>query len=1064
MFASKLALLFFSLVVLVAPGLGDGTVLSGTFVLRNDATLVNASLSGTFYYRYPKNQRTVTDAVVRYEYNVGQIVVSDLYDYKNQSKYSMCPRRCTAEPMKQTPDKWWFVSGDVVSSEKTAPEGFKWYDRPTASANQQLKSICLSTQKDPSSDSSFKIAGIEFFDGRKLTINPTSVKVNGISYTNTKFSTKGYDCPAPTCKTYADLIFVIDNSASLDNREWKQQLDFVKNVQNSFTLGKDATYTSLIAFRGPGSDKCGGKKYSQLCVEKKYIGCGGRTSWRPTNDCYFDRYCRRATNSDKFKVHYPLGTSTTPKDRGDSGNTCQAYGLEEAMRQFDNHRSENSRIPSRIVVAVTDGFDMCPNKTRAAAKKLIEEYDALVIEVGVGLQCKYDEEFLKSIASNLGTPAYVSVNDYGSISSIIDKIVAPVCDQASSSGCSSDCHGFCGCGECFCPDCDTSSDSCFDNVCTEHDGTASGCVLKEDPCSTEEDKCTIWRCDGTKPKDERCLYTNVTCGAENLKKCQSVKCHKVGGCSDVMNNDNMCDNGNKCQEWKCTGQGEDGCQLMKEVKCEDPEKRPCIEASCDPSTGKCVMTDTCKKYANECYDVVCGKEGCEFTMKNEPVIDDCVESANCVNESGWRVVKKTPAFCKDEAEKKGEQTLCMLFECKASEGGCVSSVDERCTADVCTAEILAECKANLTHTASECQTVRCETEKGRAKCVYEMVRCESDGPCTEGFCDLETGTCKRREVENPYKDEAEGNLCYEVFCNKESNKYELRETELNQQCKTDECAVRKCVKDIGCVADTTICQSSNCTTRKCEEGKCVETAVSCPENLCQGSECVEEKGGCVLYDKDPKTVCTEYPSTCYDIKCNPADEKCSYTLKKPPSDDPCTVYTCDNDTGVWTEAAKCDDHIVCTDDRCSYDGKCTNFPTDCLDLSMSGYSCFTAACTERRGCYRKLYANAYVDICGNCIREDGDMGSQSATESADENCLDGMGNNALQPALTTAAVVGIALVAIVVGIALTVSGVFGTKELVKRAQSAQNTSAHSNPLYETDDTEMTNPAFMGDTQ
>ena len=149
MFASKLALLFFSLVVLVAPGLGDGTVLSGTFVLRNDATLVNASLSGTFYYRYPKNQRTVTDAVVRYEYNVGQIVVSDLYDYKNQSKYSMCPRRCTAEPMKQTPDKWWFVSGDVVSSEKTAPEGFTWYDRPTASANQQLKSSVFRLSRTP---------------------------------------------------------------------------------------------------------------------------------------------------------------------------------------------------------------------------------------------------------------------------------------------------------------------------------------------------------------------------------------------------------------------------------------------------------------------------------------------------------------------------------------------------------------------------------------------------------------------------------------------------------------------------------------------------------------------------------------------------------------------------------------------------------------------------------------------------------------------------------------------------------------------------------------------------
>ena len=209
-------------------------------------------------------------------------------------------------------------------------------------------------------------------------------------------------------------------------------------------------------------------------------------------------------------------------------------------------------------------------------------------------------------------------------------------------------------------------------------------------------------------------------------------------------------------------------------------------------------------------------------------------------------------------------------------------------------------------------------------------------------------------------------------------------------------------------------------------------------------------------------MCKEFPATCYDVQCNPVKNKCEYSEKEPPSSDPCMIYTCDNETGVWTEVAKCDDGVRCTDDRCSYDGKCTNLPTDCPELSMVDYPCFAPACTERRGCYRKLYANAYVDICGNCIREDMDDMSTSVTQSEEESCLDGMGNNSLQPALTTAAVVGIVLVAIVVGIALTVSGVFGTKELVKRAQSAQNTSAHSNPLYENDEQEMTNPAFIGD--
>ena len=1005
--------------------------------------------------------------------------MSELYDYKNQAKYSMCTSKCIAETMEQQPDQWWYANGDTVAWDKTAPSGFTWYDR----SSSQLKSICLSTKNQPSSSNSFKIAGIEFADGRKLTVEPSSVKVNSIDYESDKFSIGDFQCPVPTCKTFADLIFVVDSSYSLNEEEWNQQISFVRSVQKSFTLGSDATYTSLISF---SAEHNGCSKYWQeFCEDKRepdwrrgesadsLFGIYGDKNsfdpkWRPKSDCRFDKYCSHVSDSHRFKLHYDLmGADALGKtvERTMYENTCQAYGLEEAMRALDRSKRKNMNPPPQaIVVVVTDGFDMCPNRTRKAAKKLIEEYKALVVEVGVGLECRYDEDFLKSIASKLAgedAPAYVSVDDYASIKNIIDNIVAPVCDGFSSSGCSNDCHGFCGCGQCFCPDCDTPKDSCYESTCTARDGTASGCVLKEDPCGDEEDACKVWQCDGTKSKEDRCSYTEVTCGAEKLKKCQSVKCHKVGGCGAVVNNDNMCDRGNKCQVWNCTGEGEDGCALVSEVKCEDP--RPCIESKCDPTTGECLYTDTCKQYANACYDVVCGMNGCNFTEKQKPQVDACVEDVTCVNSSGWRTVKKTAESCREEAEKEGKQTVCMLYECKADEGGCVSTVNKNCEADICTAEFEANCKKNLKHNATECQTVHCETIEGEATCVYESVKCESDGPCTEGYCDQETGTCKSREVENPFGHTLDGNRCFEVFCNSVTNQYEKRATEENENCVSDECAVRQCDSERGCVADSSICQSTNCTRASCRDKKCVREEVSCQSSLCQVSECIEEQGGCVQHDREPTEVCKEKPATCYDVKCNPVTDACEYSEKKPPSSDPCMLYTCDMETGVWTEASKCDDGILCTDDRCSYDGTCTNLPTDCPDLSMVGFTCFAPACNERRGCYRKLYANAYVDICGNCIREDVTADpNATVTSSEEDNCMDGMGNNSLQPALTTAAVVGIVLVAIVVGIALTVSGVFGTKELVKRAQGAQNQSAHSNPLYETDEQEMTNPAFLGD--
>jgi len=119
-----------------------------------------------------------------------------------------------------------------------------------------------------------------------------------------------------------------------------------------------------------------------------------------------------------------------------------------------------------------------------------------------------------------------------------------------------------------------------------------------------------------------------------------------------------------------------------------------------------------------------------------------------------------------------------------------------------------------------------------------------------------------------------------------------------------------------------------------------------------------------------------------------------------------------------------------------------------------------AVCAEEKGCFRRQYAGAYFDICGNCIRTD-PFASASMAEVLDCVSYEEMVVN--KEGLAAAAIALIILGAIIIGAALAVSGIMGTKALVDRARGAQNQSVVSNPLFQDSDTEMTNPAFIGDT-
>jgi len=130
---------------------------------------------------------------------------------------------------------------------------------------------------------------------------------------------------------------------------------------------------------------------------------------------------------------------------------------------------------------------------------------------------------------------------------------------------------------------------------------------------------------------------------------------------------------------------------------------------------------------------------------------------------------------------------------------------------------------------------------------------------------------------------------------------------------------------------------------------------------------------------------------------------------------------------------------------------------------------------------RKLLRNAYIDVCGNCIEEKKPeevvTSSDASTNGNDDNvivapsssqsssgvdlleCTGAPPRPIITEGLAAASVALIIIAAIVGGVGVAASGIIGTKVLIDRAKEADNQSAHSNPLYQNNETELQNPAF-----
>ncbi len=417
-----------------------------------------------------------------------------------------------------------------------------------------------------------------------------------------------------------------------------------------------------------------------------------------------------------------------------------------------------------------------------------------------------------------------------------------------------------------------------------------------------------------------CLGTPADCDDGN--PCTDDSCvEEQGGCVNIPNAF-PCDDGDACTSVDLCSDGT--CSGSSPIVCDDGNS--CTLDSCDPASGcvnavqdgqcddgnACTVGDACE--GGEC---IAGTNTCKCQSDQDCANDEdgdlCNGTLFC-NKSGWPYVCEvnpaTIVTCNGALD-----TECIANTCDPSTGTCSQTpINESgsCDADgsVCTPNDI-------------CSSGACVAD--------ESVSCDDNNPCTDDFCDANSG-CQNPPNTDPC--DADDNPCT-----------------VNDSCQSGSCIKgpnKECDDDNLCTFDT-----CDMNTGKCNyDGEAYE-ALPCDAdgNLCTASD-VCKSGVCfpgAAKDCDDGNVCT-------DDACDPKDG-CVHTPNLAPCDadgsactqaDACNSGVCQ--AGVVKE---CDDGNDCTVDSCAKDSG------DCL---------FDAQILEGKDCDADGSVCTPYDVCaaGTC--------------------------------------------------------------------------------------------------
>ena len=352
-------------------------------------------------------------------------------------------------------------------------------------------------------------------------------------------------------------------------------------------------------------------------------------------------------------------------------------------------------------------------------------------------------------------------------------------------------------------DCDDGVD-CTVDTCD----AVFGCAHETDYGACDDGiDCTVDTCN----KTDGCkhLTSELLCDDDN--PCTDDTCSAETGCLNAWNTA-PCDDGNTCTSDDACVNG--ACSGTKTQVCEAPH--PCLEASCDPSTGACALSPIagCSAPLEPCLPgAVAGVGGCDEGVCH-PTLNACVE---CLT----RTDCKAGHACWDNYCVAIKTCMSDVF-CDALGGVCDFSTPGFFYCVDCLAE--ADCPAGLSCVDRQCmKLVPCSSH---AECDYvcdldagHCVRCLMDAHCPAGFrCDAgdcEPAICLDDSCGGPvWYDCGEGGAAYEpgIDCD-----------------DANACTADACDPEGGCLHDP-----SPLTGAECEDDDPCTYATTCMAGACVG--------------------------------------------------------------------------------------------------------------------------------------------------------------------------------------------------------------------------------------
>jgi len=526
--------------------------------------------------------------------------------------------------------------------------------------------------------------------------------------------------------------------------------------------------------------------------------------------------------------------------------------------------------------------------------------------------------------------------------------------------------------------------TCKDGKCVVKEGTVVSCPVPSSPCQTVYCSKQTGECktDNLPPAtlcsdNDACTGKDAcydgTCKGEALicsdtDPCTNDSCDPAAGCvhepaSDVPCDDgNPCTTGDSCADGKCiSGTNECVCQTDADcsndendkcsgtmiclqgkcvldpktvVKCDASLDTPCSKNLCNPTTGKCALTqipdgtvcddklfctkdDVCQQGkclggkldcadGNPCTDDVCveAQQGCVYLNNTLPCNDDsqCTKNDSC--KSGKCL--GDPVSCDDG-------NVCTKDSCNAATGCAHAPADGSCDdGDKCT-------------TGDSCS---------QGKCTGQPLPCDDANPCTTDVCDPAIG-CKFTNNSLPCED---GNPCT-----------------VKDICQDGKClsgAPKDCDDDNACTADScdpaTGCVQTPQSGTPCDDGNPCTLADSCKNGVCSSGsiDSCDDKNPCTQDGCNTNSGCTHTPQpgkACNDgDACTTGDicvnDKCAGSPLTCTDNNVCTDDLCDPTKGCVyppvsdLQPKSCDDGNKCTAGDICVAGKCQSGPPKvCLD-------------------------------------------------------------------------------------------------------------------------------------